>query len=86
MHSKLIPISFLFVLALSLGQCASAQARRLSRAEAEKARNGMVLLKNENGILPLDKHKIKSIAVLGPDADPAVIGGGGSSLSTPSVP
>jgi beta-glucosidase len=49
----------------------------------EEARNGMVLLKNENGILPLDKHKIKSIAVLGPDAYPAVIGGGGSSLSTP---
>lgn len=49
----------------------------------EEARSGMVLLKNENGILPLDKHKIKSIAVLGPDAYPAVIGGGGSSLSTP---
>jgi beta-glucosidase len=49
----------------------------------EEARSGMVLLKNENGILPLDKHKIKSIAVLGPNAYPAVIGGGGSSLSTP---
>lgn len=49
----------------------------------EEACSGMVLLKNENGILPLDKHKIKSIAVLGPDAYPAVIGGGGSSLSMP---
>jgi beta-glucosidase len=49
----------------------------------EEARSGMVLLKNENGILPLDKQKIKSVAVLGPDAYPAVIGGGGSSLSTP---
>lgn len=49
----------------------------------EEARSGMVLLKNENAILPLDKHKIKSIAVLGPDAYPAVIGGGGSSFSTP---
>ena len=29
----------------------------------------MVLLKNENNILPLDKSKIKSIAVIGPLAD-----------------
>ena len=49
----------------------------------EEARSGMVLLKNENGILPLDKKKIKTIAVLGPDAYPAVIGGGGSSLTKP---
>ena len=49
----------------------------------EEARGGMVLLKNENGILPLDKNKLKFVAVLGPDAYPAVIGGGGSSLSTP---
>jgi beta-glucosidase len=49
----------------------------------EEARSGMVLLKNENGILPLDKSKIKTIAVLGPDAFPAVIGGGGSSLTKP---
>jgi beta-glucosidase len=49
----------------------------------EEARSGMVLLKNESGILPLDKKKIKTIAVLGPDAYPAVIGGGGSSLTKP---
>src|SRR6202040_3667728 len=49
----------------------------------EEARSGMALLKNENGILPLDKKKIKTIAVLGPDAYPAVIGGGGSSLTKP---
>lgn len=49
----------------------------------EEARSGLVLLKNENGILPLDKKKIKTIAVLGPDAYPAVIGGGGSSLTKP---
>jgi beta-glucosidase len=42
----------------------------------EEARSGMVLLKNENNFLPLDKEKIKTIAVLGPDAYPAVIGGG----------
>jgi beta-glucosidase len=49
----------------------------------EEARSGMVLLKNERHLLPLDKSKIKTIAVLGPDAYPAVIGGGGSSLTKP---
>jgi len=49
----------------------------------EEARSGMVLLKDENHLLPLDKKKIKTVAVLGPDAYPAVIGGGGSSLTNP---
>ena len=31
----------------------------------------MVLLKNDGNLLPLDKGKIKSIAVIGPDAHPA---------------
>jgi beta-glucosidase len=44
----------------------------------EAARSGMVLLKNENNLLPLDKTKIKSIAVIGPDAYPAQVVGGGS--------
>ncbi|HXJ18118.1 MAG TPA: glycoside hydrolase family 3 C-terminal domain-containing protein, partial [Candidatus Polarisedimenticolia bacterium] len=44
----------------------------------EAAREGMVLLKNEGSLLPLDKQKIKSIAVIGPDAYPAVPVGGGS--------
>src|SRR5580693_2863490 len=29
----------------------------------EEARSGMVLLKNENGVLPLDRNKVKAIAV-----------------------
>ena len=49
----------------------------------EEARSGMVLLKNEGHLLPLDKAKVKTIAVLGPDAYPAVFGGGGSSLTKP---
>jgi len=44
----------------------------------EAARSGMVLLKNEGNLLPLDKTKIKSIAVIGPDAYPAQVVGGGS--------
>jgi len=39
---------------------------------------GMVLLKNSGNLLPLDKQKIRSIAVIGPDAYPAVPVGGGS--------
>jgi beta-glucosidase len=49
----------------------------------EEAREGMVLLKNENRLLPLDRAKLKTIAVLGPNAYPAVVGGGGSSLTQP---
>ena len=44
----------------------------------EAARSGMVLLKNDGSLLPLDKAKIKSIAVIGPDAYPAQVVGGGS--------
>lgn len=49
----------------------------------KEARESMVLLKNENHILPLDKRRIKTIAVLGPNAYPAIVGGGGSSNVTP---
>jgi beta-glucosidase len=44
----------------------------------EAAREGMVLLKNDAHILPLSKHAIRSIAVIGPDAYPAVPVAGGS--------
>jgi beta-glucosidase len=42
------------------------------------ALGSMVLLKNNGNLLPLDKNKIHSIAVIGPDAYPAVPDGGGS--------
>ncbi len=44
------------------------------------ATEGIVLLKNENALLPLDVSKLKSIAVIGPDALTPRTGGGGSSL------
>lgn len=44
----------------------------------EAAREGMVLLKNEGKLLPLNKVRVKTIAVIGPDAYPAVPVGGGS--------
>jgi beta-glucosidase len=43
------------------------------------ALESITLLKNENHILPLDAAKVKTIAIIGPDAWPAVVGGGGSS-------
>ncbi|HXJ11191.1 MAG TPA: glycoside hydrolase family 3 C-terminal domain-containing protein [Candidatus Limnocylindrales bacterium] len=49
----------------------------------EEARNGMVLLKNDRHSLPLDRQKLRTIAVLGPNAYPSVVGGGGSSLTAP---
>ena len=45
----------------------------------EGALERITLLKNDGNLLPLDPHKVKSIAIIGPDAYPAVTGGGGSS-------
>jgi beta-glucosidase len=53
-----------------------------ARAALEGARESVVLLKNQKHTLPLDRQKIKSIAVVGPNATPAVYGGGGSALCT----
>jgi len=47
------------------------------------ARQSIVLLKNENNILPINKEKIKSIAVIGPNAEIPRTGGGGSSYVDP---
>src|SRR6266852_9294995 len=49
----------------------------------EAARQALVLLKNEGNLLPLSKEKIKSIAVIGPNAYPAVPVGGGSARVQP---
>ena len=44
----------------------------------QAAAEGMVLLKNERAILPLDQSKLSKIALIGPNAKTAVIMGGGS--------
>ena len=41
----------------------------------ETARQAIILLKNENNILPLSKEKITSIAVIGPNANVCQMGG-----------
>ena len=53
--------------------------QKLARQLAEEA---ITLLKNEGGVLPLGK-RVKSIAVIGPNAAEAVIEGGGSSRVPP---
>jgi len=52
-------------------------------AALDSARRSIVLLKNSGGLLPLDRSKIKRVAVIGPNADPAVVGGYGSAFVTP---
>jgi beta-glucosidase len=52
-------------------------------AALEAARQAFVLLKNDGNLLPLSKEKIKSIAIIGPDAYPAVPVGGGSARVQP---
>ena len=49
----------------------------------EVAAESMVLLKNDGGLLPLDTGSIKTLAVIGPNACEARLGGGGSSSTTP---
>ena len=42
---------------------------------AEAARRSIVLLKNENNLLPLDRSRLRSLAVIGPNADRVHLGG-----------
>lgn len=49
----------------------------------QAAREGIVLLKNDNMLLPLDASGIKSVAVIGPDAATARVVGGGSAGTHP---
>ena len=52
----------------------------------QEALESITLLKNEGNLLPLDPDKIHTIAVLGPDAWPAVPGAGGSSHTDAYAP
>jgi beta-glucosidase len=44
------------------------------------AEEGMVLLRNEHGLLPLDRQRVQTIAFLGPDAFPGNPTAGGSAM------
>jgi beta-glucosidase len=52
----------------------------------EGALESITLLKNEKNFLPLDAAKTKTVAVIGPDGWPAVVGGGGSSQAEAFAP
>jgi len=56
---------------------------RSELAAINTAREGIVLLKNEGNLLPLRKHQVHSIAVMGPAALGAPPTGFGSSFVTP---
>jgi beta-glucosidase len=47
------------------------------------AEQSIVLLKNNNDLLPIDRSKVRSIAVIGPHADTSMISGGGSAQVDP---
>lgn len=59
------------------GEIDTPSQRTVARKAAEE---GLVLLKNEGAILPLDRTTLHSLAVIGPNAAIARTGGGGSSL------
>lgn len=54
-----------------------------SAVALEEACEGIVLLKNDNSLLPLNSRKVQKLAVIGPGAWPLQTGGGGSSQVTP---
>lgn len=53
------------------------------RVALQSAEESMVLLKNQDHLLPLDLKRIHSIAIIGPDAYPPHASGGGSAHVTP---
>lgn len=62
------------------GEIDSPRHRELSRRVAEES---IVLLQNRADALPLERGRIKRIAVLGPNAASARLGGGGSASVSP---
>jgi beta-glucosidase len=52
-------------------------------AALQAAREAIVLLKNQDDVLPLDRTKTRTIALIGPNAYPAVPHGGGSVSVSP---
>ena len=61
----------------------SAEHRQLALKTAQES---MVLLTNKNQILPLDKKRIKTIAVIGPHADLFTAGGYSGRVTNPVTP
>jgi beta-glucosidase len=68
------------------GKRASGELRsdRNRAAALAAAREAITLLKNDKGLLPLDGSKLRSLAVIGPNADVPLYQGGGSAGVVPS--
>lgn len=64
----------------SEGALDTPEHRALARQVAEES---IVLLKNHNDLLPLDRKRLKRVLVTGPNAATARLGGGGSASVTP---
>lgn len=63
-----------------LGACNTAEHHQAARTIAEET---MVLLKNEDDLLPFDRHDIKTLAVIGDNASrPQAYGGGSSAIKS----
>ncbi|MFH0952702.1 MAG: glycoside hydrolase family 3 C-terminal domain-containing protein [Verrucomicrobiota bacterium] len=62
------------------GALATPEHITLARKVAEES---IALLKNEGNALPLNRDQIKTLAVIGPNAEVARVGGGGSSTVEP---
>ncbi|MEP6848160.1 MAG: glycoside hydrolase family 3 C-terminal domain-containing protein [Acidobacteriota bacterium] len=62
------------------GSVDTAEHRNIALRAAQES---IVLLQNKNNALPIDISKVRSIAVIGPNADVARIGGGGSAEVKP---
>jgi beta-glucosidase len=76
---RMVLLSGKGVEALPEGEVNTPEHQALALTLAEES---IVLLKNEHGILPL-KSSLNSVAIIGPNATDAVIGGGGSSYLEP---
>jgi beta-glucosidase len=60
--------------------------RRGAETALRSAESGMVLLQNKRGFLPFSESRVKTLAVLGPCAFPALPSAGGSARTTPFAP
>jgi beta-glucosidase len=60
-------------------------SREHRRLAAEAARRSITLLKNDGNVLPLDRARLRSVAVIGPNADRAHLGGYSDPVPAPGV-
>ncbi|CAK7216456.1 hypothetical protein SBRCBS47491_002830 [Sporothrix bragantina] len=76
---------------VSLSSCSSSTEKSEAETDTpefrqtarETAANSVVLLKNENNILPLKPEKLQTLAIIGPNAKHPTLGGTGSAVVNP---